>query len=204
MITERLVKNTLANPLPKLGRKGPVCPYVPRASVEGRIYLSFCLYDSHSTVDEICEKMTHFHQTFIENNDSFLNSIIIAFVSMDENEEKGISLVEEVQKYLKPQFIENNAMIGQFFPKCTVEGLHSKEFRPFEFQIPCLAIRNLMPQDVVFVTDSKAHSKIYLDRFQVDSRNSLVSLLKKNGVGGNRNVISHVDQIFGGRKVNEA
>ena len=199
-LTEKWIKNTLGKPHPKLGRKGPVCPYVPRAATEGRIYLSYCLYHSQTTVDDICDQMVHFHKSFLENNDSFLNSIVIPFISMDNNEEKGIKLVEEAQKYLKPKFIKNNAMIGQFFPKCPVEGLHSKEFRPFDCQIPCLAIRNLMPQDVVFVTDSDMHSKIYLDRFKVDSRNDLVALLKKNGVGGNRNVISHVDHIFGSRK----
>ena len=202
IITEKWVKNTLGKPHPKLGRRGPVCPYVPRASAEGRIYLSYCTYDGQTTVDDICEQMLLFHQNFMENNDSFLNSIVIPFVSAHADQEKGTSLVEEAQKKLKPKFIENNAMIGQFFPKCPVAGLHSEEFRPFEFQIPCLAIRNLMPQDVVFVSDSSIHSQKYLEHFKVKSRNSLVALLRENGVGRNRNVISHVDHIFNLRKVN--
>lgn len=58
--------------------------------------------------------------------------------------------VQSVQRALKPHFVRNGMMLGEFFHGCPQEGLYNPQFRPLASGYPMLAVRYLVEDDKLF------------------------------------------------------
>ncbi|MCL1125785.1 DUF6875 domain-containing protein [Shewanella surugensis] len=194
--TERWLKQYLARPHLELGRKGPVCPFVPAALNKRKALASYLLYDSHTEDADIESQLLQYGAYFRLLPESHLNTIVIVMVNKEQGDEVGASIVERVQRSLKSEFMSYDNMIGQFYSQCPVSGLHNDAFYPFDSELPMIGIRHIMPQDLVFVSDDSEHTKIYLERHNIFNKEQLMGVLASVGMAKNENVLRHVDAIY--------
>jgi hypothetical protein len=79
--------------------------------------------------------------------------------------ERGPDCIDVVQKALKPRFVADGLMIGQFYPGCSAPGLWNHHFRPLSSTVPLLTIRHMVAADAGFLVDAPGHLAAYLARF---------------------------------------
>nr|WP_206756504.1 hypothetical protein [Pseudanabaena sp. FACHB-2040] len=96
-------------------------------------------------------------------------AIMLIFPDLEKEEEA--SLIDEIQQRLKPFFVEEGLMIGEFHEWNQTPGLHNAQFRPLQSPLPMLAIRFMVESDLPFLdrlTDDPqvraCYLKAYLNR----------------------------------------
>jgi hypothetical protein len=87
--------------------------------------------------------------------------------------DRAHELIDAVQAELKPEFVRKGLMIGEFHTRNNVPGLHNDSFYPLRTPTPCLAIRHIVPSDLVFLDISRYSESVreqflraYLARFE--------------------------------------
>jgi hypothetical protein len=65
------------------------------------------------------------------------------------------ALIDGTQKKLKPNFVEEGLMLGEFHLRNNATGLHNEHFFPLRTPYPCLAIRHMVPSDIVFLNPAE-------------------------------------------------
>jgi hypothetical protein len=151
-VTIDWIRKFLARPHPNLGRSGPVCPFVPGAITQNTIWLTSV---SHGCGDReaIKELVTRYRELFLElepksGDLSMMKAILIVFPNVS-TENAGI--IDEIQFELKPKFVEDGLMIGEFHELNQGQGLRNPDFRPLRSPIPLLAIRFMVESDIPFL-----------------------------------------------------
>lgn len=179
--TQCYVREFLAKPNPLLGRKGPTCPFVPASIKMDSIHLGVVKQDQVRDVDSMKRVVLNMVNVF---KDMEPNSgpqaqykaiiLIFPFISLKD----APSMIDGVQKQLKPIFVEEGLMLGEFHKLNNASGLHNSNFFPLRTPYPCLAIRTMVPSDIVFlnghdfpVDTRRAMIKRYLSKFG-DAKNS--------------------------------
>ncbi|XGV97451.1 MAG: DUF6875 domain-containing protein [Leptolyngbya sp. BL-A-14] len=147
------VKNFLGRPHPNLGRSGPVCPFVPRALQLDTIRLA--VIRTHAMdASQIEEIVRCYRDQFLalepqSGELAFYKAILLVFP--DVSVEQAPKLIDAVQQKLKPFFVEQGLMIGEFHQQNETPGLHNPDFRPLRSPIPMLAIRFMAETDLPFL-----------------------------------------------------
>ncbi|VVS96177.1 DUF6875 domain-containing protein [Erythrobacter sp. EC-HK427] len=181
----------LTAPHPKLGRKGAVCPYV-RGSLD-RCYLKLGGCNVMSTEPTVVvrnmARVIDIFQGMLpdasdEPGESMYRTILVVFTELSAKE--GSELVEAVQKLLKPGFIDQGLMIGEFYPSCPAKGLHSDEFRPLQTPVPCLAVREITLFDAPFMLEDDLYVAGYLRRFGQAGAERLAKAISTIATGPDR------------------
>lgn len=97
------------------------------------------------------------------------------------------NLIDGVQLALKPQFVAKGLMIGEFHLANNATGLHNNNFYPLRTPYPSLAIRNMVPADLVFLSLDQYPPALrvnflesYLSNFSTASSDPLATLKGKN------------------------
>jgi hypothetical protein len=83
-----------------------------------------------------------------------------------------------LQKRLKATYVRAGMMIGQFHPSCPGEGLHNKNFRPFQAPVACLAVRHITKYDAPFM-DKDEYLDGYLKLFGLEGMRRIETLLAR-------------------------
>lgn len=203
---ERWVKSYLARPHPEVGRKGSVCPYIPAALQRQSVSMTYLTYDEGTTDEEIEQTLLSYKDVFLEQNHHVLNSWLVVFVyvpsqsafkkhRLEDPVLMASGLVERVQRALKPSYIAEKLMIGQFYPGCSVTGIHNTDFKPFATQYPLIGIRHMMPQDLVFISEKIDYIQMYLDAFGIADQQQLQSTMEHYGLNENERVKEHMESI---------
>lgn len=193
---EQWLKQYLARPHAALGRKGPVCPFVPAALNKRKALVSYVLYHADTQDSEIEAQLMQYGTYFRTLPESHLNTIVVVMVNKGEGDELGAGIVKRAQRSLKVEFMSYDTMIGQFYSQCPITGLHNDAFYPFDSELPMIGIRHIMPQDLVFVSDDSEHTKIYLEKHNIFNREQLMQVLGTVGMAKNENVLRHVEAIY--------
>jgi hypothetical protein len=158
------VRDFLAQPHGDLGREGPVCPFVPRALKLGTLWIGIVEADPDKPED-MEAIVDHYRKVFLDlepkqGSDAVFKTIILIFPRVSS--EQAPVLIDGVQKKLKPGFVDDGLMLGQFHEKNDEPGLHNKKFRPLRSPIPLLAIRFMVKQDLPFLTQETDSVKLRL------------------------------------------
>jgi len=148
------VRDFLAQPHADLGRSGPVCPFVPHALKQGTLWLGVIEADPNNPI-EMEDLVSRYRTVFLklepqQGSEAIFKTIILVFPRVSSDQ--APSLIDGVQKKLKPDFVDDGLMLGQFHELNDEPGLHNKEFRPLRSPIPLLAIRFMVKQDLPFLT----------------------------------------------------
>ena len=165
------VKSFLAKHHPDLGRPGSVCPYVPHSLKSNSIKMAV-LHAHNLNETQLENILKNYREIFLETasqvKDPINQAFLLIFPDMVLNE--AADLVDNLQKKLKPLFVESGLMLGEFHQRNQTHGLHNENFRPLRSPIPLLAIRFMVEADLFFLNSPDPHIHLryleaYLNRF---------------------------------------
>jgi hypothetical protein len=171
----------LAKPHPDLGRPGPVCPFVPRAIQLDTIWVGVIRTQDQTVplAQQLFETVQRYRDIFLELEPAdgelaLYKAIMLAFPDVTESE---FAVIDQVQKQLKPFFVEEGLMLGEFHTQTEGGGLHNAEFRPLRSPVPMLAIRFMVEADLPFLDSEEMPAELraryleaYLKRFGNSSK----------------------------------
>lgn len=165
----RWAREYLSVPHPELGRAGPVCPYVP-SSLRSALFLVAVAPGAPRGPAEVADTvLLHrdwFHQ--IEPRDgreAQLKTILMLFPDMPVID--APTLIDATQEMLKPAFVADGLMIGQFHQAPPDQGgLWNPDFRPLRSPVPLLAIRHMVASDLPFLAGDRRFVASYLTQFR--------------------------------------
>lgn len=96
-------------------------------------------------------------------------------------------LIDGIQRELKPQFVAEGLMLGEFHLLNNTGGLHNPHFYPLRTPFPSLAIRYMAPSDIVFLAASSYDSST--------TKSLLESYMKRFGDRNSKEVQVALDAI---------
>ncbi|MFJ9743824.1 DUF6875 domain-containing protein, partial [Streptomyces sp. NPDC101166] len=96
----------------------------------------------------------------LKEPDSRLKAVLAVFPDLTEYTD-----IESVQHDQKTKFVQQGLMLGQFYPGCTVPGLHNPSFPALDAPLPMLAIRYMAPTDFPFLNSRHDWMDFYLQIF---------------------------------------
>lgn len=187
-IVERWLNEFLASSHPDLGRPGKVCPFVGPSIGQGMMRIKQS--GAEPTTDEMRVLLENEKDIFLSEQSSTDSSALIyasrIIVMSEFSTEAHAKTMDEIQAFMKVDFMNNGLMIGQFHPYRETPGLHNKDFFPHKCPAFCFAIRHMIQSDHVFVSQSlsgervRAASDAFLKRFGAtldpETRNKMESL----------------------------
>ncbi|MBD2108182.1 DUF6875 domain-containing protein [Nodosilinea sp. FACHB-13] len=151
------IKEFLGSPHPKLGRPGIVCPFVPRALRMDTIK-SVVVHTEGLEEPQIADLVKSYRTQFLtmepqQGDLAIYKAILLIFPDISGLLEQT-ALIDRIQQQLKPFFVEEGLMIGEFHEHNESPGLHNPDFRPLRSPIPMLAIRFMTELDLPFLSRS--------------------------------------------------
>jgi len=172
------ISEFLCSPHPSLGREGNVCPFTREAINKNTIYFSLeksFYLDQEIEIKRISSQIRLFKTLTVDNHDEY-KVIINAYPYLDKSEYIKIELI---QNKLKPLFVEENLMIGQFYPGCKEKGLWNDRFFPLDSPISLLAIRNMAITDIAFLMSTNSFLDKYLQVFGKRGEDFLIKYMER-------------------------
>jgi hypothetical protein len=152
---------------PDLGRGGPVCPYV-QPSLERDLLWLTVHPGADPPLDGLARAAERYGRWFRElppRSGRLAQYKAILILLPDLPPERGPDVIDVVQRALKPRFVADGLMVGQFYPGCANPGLWNDRFRPLSSTVPLLTIRHMVAADAGFLGDAPGHLAAYLARF---------------------------------------
>mgnify|MGYP005990320385 CR=1 FL=1 len=152
------VREFLAKPNPNLGRKGPTCPFVPKSLQLDSIYLGVLSAEETGSAEDLEALLLEAIAVFLaleprSGPKASYKAIILVFPDMEP--EDVSAMIDGTQKRLKPSFVQEGLMLGEFHLRNNATGLHNEYFYPLRTPYPCLAIRHMVPSDIVFLNPAE-------------------------------------------------
>jgi hypothetical protein len=157
----------LVSPNPRLGRKGPVCPYM-RHTLDEQLCFVISRGDRECDSYELRTALRATRQQFSELQLAtppavrHLVTILVVLPRIDRTSSAGL---DALHASLKDEFVQAGLMLGQFHPRCEAPGLWNRDFRPLQSPVPLMAIREMIPSDLPFLVSSPIHASTYFERY---------------------------------------
>ncbi|WP_157181648.1 DUF6875 domain-containing protein [Nocardia testacea] len=154
----------LCRPHPDLGRHGPVCPYMSHA-VERRFLWAAFFEGQRIDIERIAAIVDDMYELFpalqpTKDPDARFKAVLVVFPDLTD-----YTGIETVQRDQKTRFVHDGLMLGQFYPGCTVAGLHNPAFPALDSPLPLLAVRHMVSTDFLFLDTRQEWIDIYLRIF---------------------------------------
>eukprot|EP00929_Paragymnodinium_shiwhaense_P024078 TRINITY_DN14920_c0_g1_i2.p1 TRINITY_DN14920_c0_g1~~TRINITY_DN14920_c0_g1_i2.p1 ORF type:complete len:359 (-),score=54.49 TRINITY_DN14920_c0_g1_i2:814-1890(-) len=148
----------LAKPHESIGRTGPVCPFVPKSLQMDSIKLAVvrtCHLPESSLREELTRLLVDFLPQFREleprrGRQQQYKAVIFIFPDIATADAEYY--IEGAQLDAKPEFVAQGLMVGEFHAGNNSCSLRNSGFFPLRTPTPCLAIRHMVPGDLVFMT----------------------------------------------------
>jgi hypothetical protein len=109
--------------------------------------------------------------------EAMLKTIVVLFTGLPPDEVPAI--INGLHARLKPHFVREGLMLGEFFSKCEKEGLRNPSFRPLRSETPLIVIRSMVQTDIAFLANDAAFVSAYLRKFQASGVDEVFSLLEQ-------------------------
>lgn len=144
----------IVKPHLNLGRPGAVCPFVPH-SVEIKALWLTVVSESVNSELEMCQIIKRYMGIYelLEPNtgdDKLFKTLILILPKITR--QQSCCMVEQAKDAMKPDFVHAGLMLGEFFTDSASPGLHNPDFHPLCSPIPLFVYRQLVPDDLVFLT----------------------------------------------------
>jgi hypothetical protein len=105
------------------------------------------------SVSEFEHFFENINSTDSPSGEKMLHATLILFP--DVSPEEAPDLIDRTKEELKPSFVQQGLMLGEFHRSNESPGLHNPNFRPLRSPIPMLAIRHMVSSDFVFLNRSE-------------------------------------------------
>lgn len=154
----------LTEPVPELGREGPVCPYVGPALRRDLMWVGR-IAGRRPWPDYVRLVLSEALELFAElppadGGDAVLKALVTTLPGL-----RDYTLIDELHAELKSEFVAEGLMLGQFYPGCDQPGLWNKDFRPLDAPIPMLVVRTMMTTDFPFLVEHPEWLTAYVKKF---------------------------------------
>ncbi|WP_433286318.1 DUF6875 domain-containing protein [Pseudonocardia sp. CA-142604] len=152
----------------RIGRSGPVCPFVPRAlnehALETHIRYDIDGSDEPELISTLQTEIREFGTAGHPPRSSgvLLDSRLIVMPRMGP---EGWERLDAVYERLKDFAVQSGVMVGQFHPNCDERAFRNSGFRVSIAPVALLAIRHMAPHDILFLHDSERWFREYHRRF---------------------------------------
>jgi hypothetical protein len=149
------IQTYLARPHKMLGRSGTVCPFAQSALAQDSIHIAVVRLSATNKRARMVDAISYHLQAFLSkaasatDNERILQATLVIFPDVSLAE--AVDLIDRTKEELKPDFIRQGLMLGEFHARNESGGLHNPEFRPLRSPLPMLAIRHMVPTDLVFL-----------------------------------------------------
>ncbi|CAM5359935.1 DUF6875 domain-containing protein [Streptomyces abikoensis] len=143
----------VARPHPDLGRRGAVCPFVPLAQRLGLIRFALAdppVRDEDGLLAAVAALKAHWLAMEPRSGQHTIDKTVVLVLP-------GVAAatVVRVHDRLKPQFVADGLMLGEFYPGHPGPGLHNPGFRPLHSDVPLLVARSMVGNDLPFLTERR-------------------------------------------------
>lgn len=178
------IREFLGKPHPCVGRKGPVCPFVPKALTLDAAKMGVIRtkdIPKHELKATLSKLLIDFIPRFesMEPKEGRLRQYkTVIFIFPDVAIADAKEVIDGAQAAAKIDFVARGLMVGEFHAANNAAGLRNANFFPLRTPHPCLAIRHMVPGDYVFMTLEnyttdlqKKFLKSFLDVFGEEDRN---------------------------------
>ncbi|MGK5730365.1 DUF6875 domain-containing protein [Streptomyces sp. URMC 124] len=147
------VRGRIARPHPDLGRRGAVCPFVPLAQRLGLIRYALAeppVHDEAGLAAAAAALKAHWLAMEPRRGPHTIDKTIVLVLP-------GVAAgtVVRVHERLKPEFVAEGMMLGEFFPGHPGPGLHNRGFRPLHSDTPLLVARSMVGNDLPFLAEER-------------------------------------------------
>jgi hypothetical protein len=167
-IIQRWLTEYVARPNPELGRKGPVCPFIPpamRADAVDYVFRYDLIRDSEEDFfSELLGEFEDFDRT-AEPASLTRTSLASRLVVLPNTDAAGWLAIDNIYESLKDAAVLRGLMVAQFHPHCDVRAVRNEAFRVATSPIAALAIRRMAPHDILFLASNAERFHQYEDRF---------------------------------------
>ncbi|WP_069163548.1 DUF6875 domain-containing protein [Nocardia altamirensis] len=155
----------LVRPDPRLGRDGPVCPFVRRAISRHTLWVAVVPGDDIAvdTMTAAVDDAFEFHRAMSTGHDARIMAAVTVFPGLTRYER-----VDTAHLNRKSAVVAQGRMLGQFYPGCGISGLWNKDFRPLDAPLPMLVIRTMTTTDFPFVVERAEWLYAYLTHVAPD------------------------------------
>ncbi|GGX62793.1 DUF6875 domain-containing protein [Streptomyces hiroshimensis] len=143
----------VARPHPDLGRRGAVCPFVPLSQRLGLIRYALAeppVRDETALAAAVAALKAHWLAMEPRSGPHTIDKTVVLVLP-------GVAAatVVRVHDRLKPEFVAEGMMLGEFFPGHPGPGLHNPGFRPLHSDTPLLVARSMVGNDLPFLTERR-------------------------------------------------
>jgi len=161
------VEDYLCKPHPSLGRTGPVCPFTAPALEQDLLTVSFFpgVRDAAAVREIVRGERDIFLSTEPRRgNTAQFKCFLLLFPDIDPDDIN--TTIDAAQASLQESFVSRGLMVGEFHSgPPDKRGLWNAEFRPLACPVPLLAIRHMVPTDILFLKDKSTLVADYLRQF---------------------------------------
>ena len=154
----KYIKGFIAKPHPDLKVPGrPICPFIPMALAKNSVWMHAdpsTKPDFEQTKIKLDKLRAKFHKLEPNNGrDQVFKTIVISFPNL-KGHEAG-EFIDTIQRQTKIDFVKEGLMIGEFHEFNKTPSTHNPDFFPGRSPLPTLVIRNMIKNDLPFLTDPK-------------------------------------------------
>ncbi len=158
----------VSQPNAELGRKGPVCPFMPPAMRANAVEYVF-RYDLEGNSEEdlfsqLLGEFEDFDRT-AEPISPSRTSLASHLVVMPNADATTWLAIDHIYESLKDAAVARGLMVAQFHPNCDVRAVRNEAFRVAKSPIAAVAIRRMAPHDILFLNMSAPRFHEYERRF---------------------------------------
>eukprot|EP00756_Hemistasia_phaeocysticola_P041728 Hpha_TRINITY_DN16931_c1_g3::TRINITY_DN16931_c1_g3_i1::g.53439::m.53439 len=151
------VREFLAKPNFLVGRKGSTCPFIPTSLRRDTVYMVNAQVTADHTVDDVKRLVREYVDKFESleprsGTAALYRTIMICMPLVPLHLCRRY--IDQVQLELKGEVLKKGMMIGENHLYNNGKGLHN-EWYPLRTPHPCLALRHMVPGDLVFLGPDK-------------------------------------------------
>lgn len=164
------LRDTVAQPLPALGRAGALCPFVPRALELSTLFACDGRIDEHrprgvpDLVRAVRSARGRFEIEFpLSGEADNLKAVMVAFPGMPAEDCPALKAARAI---VKPGFIAHGFTCSEFYPDNDDRSVHNPEVPIARSPVPCLIIRRLQTHDRIFLRSQPDLYPIFLRRMK--------------------------------------
>jgi hypothetical protein len=158
----------LGRPHPKLGRSGPICPFVRQTIDLDQFIVRHCDDLDGSDIPAIRRVVLQESHSFLKTfpraaPNGMLSSVVLVFPQVTE---PGYLVLDHLHDELKTHLIvKHDLMFSPFHPRSVKPSITNPEFPVFRAPFPMLVIRHMDLRDITFIGTNERAFKRYHSLF---------------------------------------
>jgi heptaprenyl diphosphate synthase len=161
------VSDYLGEAHPRLGRKGPICPFVTLSVAKDLLGVVFHDEVDGSSAAPIRAVILNHAEAFltrfpVTRRDRHLAALMIVFPAISD---ERAHLLDDIQNELKTHLMRRGLMVSSVHKSCPRPAISNPDFPVSRAPFAGFAIRNMVVQDIVFVGHNSVAFAAYRARF---------------------------------------